>query len=581
MLVYLLGNKPYHTLLKTMQRSFFPIPQSVASAVQRLADAGVESRGAVYTRGEVVDFILDLIGYTTSNNLVDARLLEPSFGRGDFLIPAVKRLLLSSKRLNRGKVPNPTLINNSVRAVELHKKSFDQTRQDIYKILIANKYSREQANTLLKSWLIQGDYLLNDFNQSFTHIVGNPPYIRQEMIPAALMAEYRRRYQTIFDRADIYIPFIEYSLKLLSKGGVLGVICSDRWMKNRYGTSLRRLIAEKYHLKTYIDMVTTKAFLSDVIAYPAITLIANEPGGYTSIAQRPDMNPADLNALVELLADQTQTISNKKIRITRIGSSDKPWVLDDSAELSLVRRLERDFPSLEDAGCKVGIGVATGADDVYIGPFDKLDVESARKLKLVMTSDIQSGVIKWHNNGVINPFDRSGKVVDLSRYPKLRKYLESHSSAIKRRHVSKKNPTAWYRTIDRINVELVKKPKLLIPDIKGGAQVVYDSGRYYPHHNLYYIISDEWDLLALQAILLSGIANVFIEAYSTRMRGDYLRYQAQYLRRIRIPHWRKIPDHLREALRKSMINSDPIARDKAVSTLYGLSKEERATLNLH
>ena len=40
---------------------------------------------------------------------------------------------------------------------------------------------------------------------------------------------------------------------------------------------------------------------------------------------------------------------------------------------------------------KVGIGVATGADDVFIGPFDALDVEPDCKLPLVMTRDILAG----------------------------------------------------------------------------------------------------------------------------------------------------------------------------------------------
>ena len=53
-----------------------------------------------------------------------------------------------------------------------------------------------------------------------------------------------------------------------------------------------------------------------------------------------------------------------------------------------MRRLERDFPSLESAGCSVGIGVATGADKAYIGLYEGLYVESDRKLPLVQTRDM-------------------------------------------------------------------------------------------------------------------------------------------------------------------------------------------------
>ena len=61
--------------------------------------------------------------------------------------------------------------------------------------------------------------------------------------------------------------------------------------------------------------------------------------------------------------------SSVSVRETTIGFDDSPWALDDSDALTLVRRLEHDFPTLEETGCKVGIGVATGADDVFIAPF--------------------------------------------------------------------------------------------------------------------------------------------------------------------------------------------------------------------
>ena len=53
----------------------------------------------------------------------------------------------------------------------------------------------------------------------------------REMIPGPLLAEYRDRYVTLYDRADLYVPFIERSLSMLANAGSLGFICSDRWTK--------------------------------------------------------------------------------------------------------------------------------------------------------------------------------------------------------------------------------------------------------------------------------------------------------------------------------------------------------------
>jgi hypothetical protein len=55
----------------------------VEAAMEELAlRDDVDSRGAVFTRREVVDFILDLTGYTADQPLPHRRLLEPSFGGG-------------------------------------------------------------------------------------------------------------------------------------------------------------------------------------------------------------------------------------------------------------------------------------------------------------------------------------------------------------------------------------------------------------------------------------------------------------------------------------------------------------------
>ena len=64
---------------------------------------------------------------------------------------------------------------------------------------------------------------------------------------------------------------------------------------------------------------------------------------------------------------------------------------------------------------------------------------------------------------------------------------------------------------------------------------VLDRGETYPHHNLYFIQSDEWDLEVLGGLLMSAVGQFFVESYGVRMRGGYLRFQAQYLRRIRVP----------------------------------------------
>ncbi len=565
--------------LNLFSESVYTHSPIVAAAIEKLsATAGAESRGAIFTRIEVVDFILDLAGYTEDQPLHEKRILEPSFGGGDFLLPVISRLLTAWKSSQHTKAVVEEL-GGAIRAVELHRNTFSSTRLAVIERLKQENIEEQFAVALADRWLILGDFLLSPLEGEFDFVVGNPPYVRQEQIPAPLLAAYRRRYQTMYDRADIYIPFIERSLLALAKGGCLGFICADRWMKNRYGGPLRSLVADRFNMKIYVDMVDTPAFHSDVSAYPAITIISRETPGATRIAHRPAIDRATLALLSAALRARNLPKEVGPVReLARVTHGSEPWLLETSDQMALIRRLEKQFPSLEKVGCKVGIGVATGLDKAYIGDFDALDVETDRKLPLVTTKDIVSGEVQWRGQGVINPFAEAGGLVDLRNYPRLCRYLEARRESISARHCAQKTPANWYRTIDRITPELASRPKLLIPDIKGEAHIVFEAGKLYPHHNLYYVTSDDWDLRALQAVMLSAVTRLFIATYSTKMRGGFLRFQAQYLRRIRIPQWADVPLGLRAELVEAAIQRDIHACNQAVFKLFALSNEEKSSL---
>ncbi|MFP4651925.1 MAG: Eco57I restriction-modification methylase domain-containing protein [Phormidium sp.] len=569
---------PFRQLSLDLPNSNRFSPQ-VQEAIEQLAsNPEADARGAIFTRQEVVEFILDLVGYSEDKPLHKMRLLEPSFGRGDFLLAIIKRLLNAWRTFKPNGVALDDL-RDAIRAVELHHTSFKHTTAAVINLLKCEGIDSKTAITLADSWLSQGDFLLTPLDGEFEIVVGNPPYIRPELIPAPLLATYRSRYPTMYDRADIYIPFIERMLSVLSNQGHLGVICSDRWMKNRYGGPLRHLIAEQFHLKIYVDMVDTPAFHSQVVAYPAITVITRDRPGATRLAHRPKIDAVTLTQLADILRAPFLPKEATMVReLSRVTDAAQPWLLESSEQVALIRRLEQCFPVLEAVGCKVGIGVATGADQAFIGDFEALDVEGDRKLPLVTTKDISSGEVQWRGQGVINPFAESGGLVNLEDYPRLRRYLEARREAIAKRHCARKTPSQWYRTIDRITPSLAAKPKLLIPDIKGDAHIVFESGHFYPHHNLYYVTSESWDLRALQAVLLSAVSRLFVEIYSTKMRGGFLRFQAQYLRRIRVPNWADVPEPLRRELAEAALRRDVPACNEAVFRLYNLSPEERLAL---
>jgi hypothetical protein len=156
----------------------------------------------------------------------------------------------------------------------------------------------------------------------------------------------------------------------------------------------------------------------------------------------------------------------------------------------------------------------------------------------------------------------------------LREYFERHGAALRKRHTATKNVRGWYKTIDRVTHSLAAKPKLYIADIKNALEPVLDHGGTYPHHNLYFIESDAWDLEVLGGLLLSTIGQFFVESYGVRMRGGYLRFQAQYLRRIRVPAPTALSLSQSEELRVAFRERNRQSATRVALEIYGIGERE-------
>jgi len=537
----------------------------------------LEPKGVVYTKAWVVELLLDLAEYRSDKNLVDALAVEPAAGDGAFLGPMIERLITSCQNLCR-----PLLdCRGSLVAYELDVASADRARALAVNILTGRGVEKSVAETLAGSWVRTGDYLFEASSLEADFVIGNPPYVRLEDIPEETAALYRETFATMRGRADLYVAFFEAALCQLKTNGVCAFICADRWMRNQYGAELRELVTSAYSVDVVLEMHNADAFHDEVDAYPAITVIRHRGQGPAVVASadadavktRPDKLAATLQATGRGEAPKLPQ-GLKTAAIDKWFKGSDPWPCNSPEQLALLRKLEEKFQPLE-TGAKVGIGVATGNDGVFITTDTGL-VERSRLLKLALVRDIWGGKLEWSGHYLVDPWNSKG-LVELEKYPKLQAYFEKHGAALKKRHTAAKNKIGWYKTIDRVTHSLTDKPKLYIPDIKNTLDPVLDRGETYPHHNLYFIESDTWDLEVLGGLLLSAIGQFFVASYGVRMRGGYWRFQAQYLRRIRVPDPKTISKLHAQELREAFRHRDRKRATLTALELYGVTQRELET----
>ena len=482
--------------------------------------------GTVFTKPEVVDFMLDLAGLKSPEDYLSKKCLDPSVGEGAFILGLTKRIL-NSFGGDRHKVARDliarALANISVAEIDSSKlKAFKERMRTIITKCDPTLAGLENCVTIFP-----GDYLLLDTGR-FDVVVGNPPYVRYDNIPALSAERYRMSFSCFRERCDLYVAFIEKALKALRPGGSLVYICADRWLTNSYGDRLRKLIARNFHFADLIKIEGFSPFNEKVVAYPSIFRIVNaKPGG-------------------------TRLLNARKISELAISSPPdkaKNVSLDENGNF-LISEDRKDFVTIEDQGFTIGIGVATGADDVLIVKKAEVTIEDDVLVPLITRKDTIGDRIVWKDRYVINPyFGETTRLIDLDGHPLLAHYLEGHRTRLSNRHVAKRNPDNWYRTIDRITPSLVRKPKLLIPDISSQNAMILDPGQYYPHHNFYYIIGASIeDLAVLRALLSSAFIRRQVAEKGVLMNGGTLRWQAQTLRKLKLPDIRLLTKMMKDDL---------------------------------
>ena len=487
--------------------------------------------GAVFTRPEVVAFMMrEAMCAGHFRNWKTLRVLEPSCGDGAFVLPIVDALLAESPDWNDNN------LCDFLSAFDISAKSISLVKSAVKLKLEAAGCPEAVVCKLLKSWFFCEDFLLHDFTEKFDVIIGNPPYIRFDNLALDKQSAYKARYSTFSERCDIYVPFFERSLSLLSKRGVLAFICSNRFVRSSYGRRLRQLISDSSHVALYLNMEHTQPFETEVSAYPAIFVIDRRLGKETYSGDVTTLERDGLEAF------RTGTSHSRLSRFEKWYSGDEAWITTDASERIRLKSIAGVFPTIEESGegTQVGIGVASGADDIYVDPQQNAEIEDSCLLPLVASEDIRDGSIEWNCRYMLNPYDQNDdrRMLDLAMFPKAGAYLNSHAEKLKSRYCARKHPDAWYRTLDRIKYSTLRASKILLPDIQRGGNVALDEhGEYYPHHNVYWITSRSWDMKALCVLMRSSFVTDQVRRVSVQMRGGSIRYQAQNLRNVHIPAW--------------------------------------------
>lgn len=437
--------------------------------------ADLHSRCGVYTRTEVVADLLDAIGWTADADLLDAKLLEPATGDGQFLVEAARRLLQSLAQAKQK--PTRRTLSERILAFEIHPVEASVARDRVAEVLRSFRVEPRVAAAVARSWVRTDDFLLAKLDQeSFSHVAGNPPYTRWTKIPKALRSQYEARLPKPIARGDLFLPFLDLSIGYLKKSGRLGFVCSDRWRYMAFADGFRRSRLPLVIVEKEVPIEADSAYQRSVDAYPS------------------------------------PLVMRKRRRVV------KP-------------RPTQRVRTLLDAGYKVRVGPALGCTRAFVlGPDDD-PVEPALLSPWISASEIRDGEMRWAGRHIMVMNEPDGSLRELDAFPLAKARFEKFHAELQERSIVRAG-AAWYRPIDRVRAADWARPKLLVPELAKVPRVALDMSGAIPSHGVYAIFAPDDDLESLYGQFKDGTLPRALESIAPRVKGGYLRCYKRFLEQL-------------------------------------------------
>lgn len=205
------------------------LPNDFAAAID-----AVHQATAIYTADPVVDGLLDRVGWPYEG----ATLLDPSAGDGAFVRRALARLELAVDDIDEAL---------RVRGYEMHAGAVQQARHLVATDLSARGWTPAIAADAAAQMILQGDFLLDRIEGTYSLIVGNPPYLRFSKLPDVFKDLYGPRLNA-WAAGDLLHAFLDRCVALLPPDGLIALVTADRWLGNETAGRLRASIGERVGL---------------------------------------------------------------------------------------------------------------------------------------------------------------------------------------------------------------------------------------------------------------------------------------------------------------------------------------------
>jgi len=405
--------------------------------------------------------------------------------------------------------------------VDIEKTSVELTKLSLWLRLVHYK----KPLPLLEKNIKNGDSIVGDdaksehpfvwqeqFEQVFAQggfdvVIGNPPYVRQELlapIKPMLASHYPDFYNGV---ADLYAYFFRKGFQILKPGGYLGFISSSTFTKTSSGENLRKYLRDNTSILEFIDFGDLDVWNSEATNYPCIFIAQNAS---------PDGQAVDFKEVVELPPDKSETMAlvanSKSFEVLQARLGDDSWNFDKPEVEALRKKIFGKGRPLKDVvNGQIYRGILTGLNEAFIidkATKDRLIREDTKSSELIKPFLVGRDLKQWHYDYQDRYLIFTRRGIDIEQYPAIKAHLEQFRERLEPKPSDwpsgktwpgrKPGPYKWFEIQDNIAYyKAFEEPKIVYVEITSSSKFSIVPSGVYTEATTFIMQSGDWWLLAI------------------------------------------------------------------------------------
>ena len=492
------------------------------------------------------------------DRLAKLRILDPACGSGAFLIAAFNFLNAEQKRvrdrlgeLRPGLLAYASanadveIITGNLFGVDVNAESVEITKLALW----LQTARRDRALESLDGNILHGNSLVNDArfhprpftwetafplladeDGLFDIVLGNPPYVRMELVKP-IKPHLQQRFAVATDRADLYAYFFELGVKRLKPGGRLGFITSSTFFRTGSGKLLRAFLAEHSQVESVVDFGDLQVF-EGVTTYPAVVTLRKG-------AAAPMAGELRFLTVRQLPEDLGKTFEEEAQPMPRARLSSGTWRFETEMLDTIRAKIAAGRPTLADEFGMPLYGIKTGLNDAFVLSREERDVIVAkaaqhtgdRSAELLKPFLVGENLKRWHVESddlwlIYTPKNR----IDIDDYPALYAHLEPHQRQLEARATKQ----AWWelQQAQAAYRDYFDRPKLVWPHFQHRGSFSVETEPLYLNNKCFFYPTADY---ATCGFLNSRLAWFWLTSSARVKRGGYIEAEAQYVGAVPAP----------------------------------------------